>query len=145
AAAEWHFHSGDNGARKYSPLDQIDKATVSALQMACRAPQSGPAVAAIVPPNFRLSNNFRSTPLMIDGVMYASNGIGLAEAFDPETGRTLWVQKPGTEEVRAGSNRGVAYWRPAAAPRTFTFLGHSLFSPNPRTRHPIPPVTSQHP
>src|SRR5262245_5931345 len=95
AATEWHVHSGDNAARKYSPLDQINKATVSALQIAWRRPQIDPAVAAIVPPALRLSNNFRSTPLMVRGVMYASNGVGLAEAFDPETGRTVWVQKPG--------------------------------------------------
>ena len=137
AATEWHFYSGDNGARKYSPLDQINKANVSALQIAWRRPQIDPAVATIVPPSVRLSNNFRSTPLMVKGVMYASNGIGLAEAFDPENGRTLWVQKPGGDEVRPGSNRGVAHWRQGADERLFTFRGHSLFALNPRTGEPI--------
>src|SRR5262249_22478434 len=137
-ASEWRYYSGDNAARKYSPLDQINKANVSALQIAWRRPQIDPAVAAIVPPNLRLSNNFRSTPLMVRGVMYASNGVGRAEAFDPETGRTVWVQKPGNEEVRPGSNRGVAYWRQGGDERLFTFRGHSLFALDPRTGEAIP-------
>ena len=28
AAAEWRFYAGDNAARKYSPLDQINPANV---------------------------------------------------------------------------------------------------------------------
>ena len=31
---------------------------------------------------------------MIDGVLYAPNGVGLAEAFDASTGKTRWVQEP---------------------------------------------------
>jgi len=138
AAGEWRFYAGDNAARKYSPLDQINPANVSTLQVAWRRPQIDPAVAAILPANVRLSNNFRSTPLMINGVMYASNGVGLAEAFDPETGRTLWVQKPGDAEAGGGSNRGVAYWAQGADERLFSFRGHSLFALNPKTGEPIP-------
>ena len=36
---EWRFYSGDNGATKYSPLDQINKANVSTLKLAWRRPQ----------------------------------------------------------------------------------------------------------
>src|SRR5262249_2787561 len=142
-SSEWRFHSGDNGARKYSPLAQIDKDNVATLGIAWRRPHIDPAVAAILPPNLRVPNNFRSTPLMVKGVMYASNGVGLAEAFDPETGRTLWVQKPGSDEVRPGSNRGVAHWRPGADERLFTFRGHPLFALNPRTRAARPPVAQK--
>ncbi len=39
---------------------------------------------------------------MVGGVLYASNGIGLVEAFDPATGRTIWVQQvPETSSPRA--------------------------------------------
>src|SRR5262249_54042621 len=139
ANGEWPYYSGDNGARKYSPLDQINKDNVSQLRVAWRRPQLDPAVAALLPQNFRLSNNFRSTPLMVHGVMYASNAIGLAEAFDPETGRTLWVQKPGGDDVAGGStNRGVAYWNQGADERVFTFRGHTLFALSAKTGQPIP-------
>src|SRR5438105_12649251 len=138
AKGEWPYYSGDNGAKKYSPLDQITRQNVAALQIAWRRPQIDPAISALLPPNFRLSNNFRSTPLMVHGVMYASDGIGLAEAFDPETGKTLWVQKPGGEEIRGGSsNRGVGYWSRGADERLFSFRGHSLFALNPKTGEPI--------
>ena len=130
---EWRHYSGDNGARKYSPIDQIDATNVSALAIAWRRPHLDPAIAALLPPNVRLSNNYRATPIMIGGVMYAANGIGLTEAFDPETGRTIWLQKPG-EELRAGtSNRGAAYWRDGAEERLFSFRGHELFALDPKT------------
>ena len=65
-------------------------------------------------PDFAFSHDFRATPLMIDGVLYSSNGIGLVEAFHPGTGKTLWVQQPFADEPRQGlrgdSTRGVAYW-----------------------------------
>jgi len=131
ANGEWPFYSGDNGSRKYSPLDQINKDNVSQLRIVWRRPHLDPAVAAVLPPNLRLSNNFRSTPLMVHGVMYGSNAIGLTEAFDPETGRTLWVQKPGGVDIRAASpNRGVAYWSQGGDERIFSFRDHSLFALN---------------
>ena len=54
-----------------------------------------PAVAAELHerwPDLQYSNQ-RSTPIIVDGVLYASNGIGLVEAFDPGTGETIWVQE----------------------------------------------------
>jgi glucose dehydrogenase len=136
---EWRYYSGDQGATKYSPLDQIGKNNVSTLDIAWRRPHLDSAIAALLPPNFRPSNNYRATPIMIGGVMYVSNAIGLTEAFDPGTGRTIWVQKPGREEVGGGtSNRGVAYWRQGEDERLFSFRGHSLYALNPKTGEPVP-------
>ena len=47
---------------------------------------------------FSFSHDFRATPVMIDGTLYAPNGIGLVEAFDPATGKTVWVQQPFADE-----------------------------------------------
>ena len=66
------------------------------MSRGCASPGGGPQIAADFTkayPTSRLSNNFRSTPLMINGVLFATNAVGIAEAFDPETGRTLWSQK----------------------------------------------------
>ena len=142
---EWRYYSGDNAASKYSPLDQINKSNVSSLTIAWRRPQVDASLlkgAADV----RLLNNFRSTPIMVGGVLYASNGVGLAEAFDPETGKTLWVQNPGDDGLRGSANRGVAYWEDpstsptagGAEPRVITFRGSSLYALNPKTGAPIP-------
>ena len=109
---EWTVHGGDAGYTRYAPLDQVDRSNVNALEVVWRRP----AVAAELRerwPELRYSNQLRSTPIIVDGVLYASNGIGLVEAFDPATGETRWVQEypeSDTETPRGAPNRGVAYW-----------------------------------
>src|SRR5437660_6416710 len=110
---EWTRYGGDSGSTKYAPVDQINKANVSQLRIAWRRPAVDPSISWRVP-DFSYSNNFRATPLMIDGVLYSPNGIGLVEAFHPGTGKTRWVQEPFPDEpaqgLRGDSARGVAYW-----------------------------------
>ena len=93
---EWRHYSGDNGGKKYAPLDQITKANVAQLRVAWRRPQVSAEFAA-ANPKLRLSNNYRSTPIMVGGMLYATNGVGLVEAFDPATGRTIWTQQSAGE------------------------------------------------
>ena len=84
----------------------------------------------------KFSNLFRSTPLMIDGVLYASNGIGLVEAFDPATGKTLWVQEStdsSPEALNGTATRGIAYWRNGAEERILSVRPPYLFAINPKT------------
>ena len=135
ARGEWRFYSGDNGARKYSPLDQIRPDNVGKLQIAWRRPHLDASLTTGAPP--RVSNNFRSTPLMVNGVLYASNAVGLAEAFDPATGKTLWVQQPGDDGLRGTSNRGVAYWGEGAEARLITHRNQRLYALDPKTGEPI--------
>jgi len=132
---EWRYYSGDNGSKKYSPLDQINKDNVSKLRIAWRRPHINPdLLAGYQGPPLRLSNNFRSTPLMVDGVLYASNAVGLVEAFDAETGKTLWIQKPGADPILAsGANRGVALWREGSEQRILTHRNQYLYALNPKT------------
>ena len=102
---EWRYYSGDNGAKKYSPLDQINKDNVAKLGVAWRRPHVDPELlAGYQGQPLRLSNNFRSTPITVNGVLYASNAVGLVEAFDPGTGKTIWLQKPGPEGIRGGTS-----------------------------------------
>src|SRR5689334_20129225 len=90
---EWRYHSADNRASKYSPLDQINKDNVSRLRVIWRHPQADPAMLA-TNPELRLSNRYMSTPIMVAGVLYVTNALGLVEAIDPGTGHTIWTQKP---------------------------------------------------
>jgi quinoprotein glucose dehydrogenase len=135
AKGEWRFYSGDNAARKYSPLDQIRRDNVSQLRIAWRRPHLDASLISGTPP--RLSNNFRSTPLMVDGVLYASNAVGLVEAFDPGTGKTLWIQQPGPEGLTGSSNRGVAYWGEGAEARVIAHRNQRLYALHPKTGEPI--------
>ena len=136
ASGQWPHYSGDNGARKYSPLDRIRRDNVAGLRIAWRRPQLDASLLAGKPAP-QLSNNFRSTPIMVNGVMYASNGVGLAEAFDPGTGKTIWVQDPGADGLRGTSNRGVAYWGEGADARIITFRNRYLYALDARTGKPI--------
>ena len=145
ANGEWRRYSGDNGSMKYSPLDQINAANVGRLRVAWRHPQVDPSITA-KNPALTLQNNFRSTPIMVGGVLYASNGVGLVEALDPETGRPLWIQRPDAEPLLPGtSNRGVAYWSPDPGSRTagdnaariLTYRSRYLYALDPKTGAPL--------
>ena len=134
---QWRVYSGDNAATKYSPLDQIDRTNVARLKVAWRRSQTPPdiQVSAALRPN----NNFRSTPIMVDGVLYASNGLGLAEAFDPATGATIWVQKPGADPLRGSASlRGIAHWTDGKESRILTYRNQFLYALDARTGDVIP-------
>src|SRR5688572_26041027 len=117
---DWRHYSGDNGAKKYAPLDQIDRTNVAKLRIAWRRPQVAAEFIA-ANPKLRLSNNYRSTPIMVGGVLYATNAVGLVEAFDPATGRTIWTQQSAGEESGnpglGGALRAVAFWGEGAEAR----------------------------
>ncbi len=140
AKEEWRQYSGDNGSTKYSPLDQINRSNVSKLRVAWRHSQIDAGFLA-AHPKLRLSNNYRSTPIMAKGVLYATNAVGLVEAFDPETGRTLWRQKetgdfsgnPGL----GGAIRAVAYWSQGPEARILTYLKQYLYALDPKTGEPL--------
>ena len=73
---EWHVHGGDSGYTRYASLDQINADTVRDLEIVWRRPAVDTSLHARWP-DLRYSNNLRSTPLMVDGLLYASNGIGV--------------------------------------------------------------------
>ena len=136
ARGEWRYYSGDNGARKYSPLNQIRRDNVGQMRIVWRRPHLDASRLGGQPAP-RLSNNFRSTPLMVGGVLYASNAVGLVEAFDAGTGTTLWVQQAGPEGLTGTSNRGVAFWGQGADARIITHRNQRLYALNPKTGEPI--------
>ena len=110
---EWLGLGGDAGSTRYSPLTQIDRSNVDRLRIAWRRP----AVASeftTAHPEVKFGNN-RSAPLMVGGVLYAPNAVGLVEAFDAATGATIWAQEPPAGEPLGGTaTRGVAMWRDGA-------------------------------
>ena len=137
---EWRNYSGDNGAKKYAPLDQISRANVAQLRIAWQRPQVSAEFLA-ANPKLRLSNNYRSTPIMVGGVLYATNAVGLVEAFDPATGKTIWTQQSAGEESGnpglGGALRAVAFWGQGAEARVFSYHRQYLYALNPKTGAPI--------
>jgi quinoprotein glucose dehydrogenase len=73
---------------------------------------------------------------MIDGVLYAGNAVGLVEAFDPGTGKTLWVQEPlepGLRGLAGLSTRTVAFWSDGTERRILVARGDYLASMDAKT------------
>jgi glucose dehydrogenase len=132
AAGQWRSVGGDTAFTRYSPLDQITKANVKALKVAWRQPGYDPALKTQFP-ELRVSGNYRSTPIMVDGVMYAPNAVGLIRAFGPGSGEIRWEQAPFAqtiEEVSRPSPRGVDYWKDGGDERLFLVRGEYLYAVN---------------
>ena len=82
AEGEWPVYGGDRGSTRYSPLDQIDVSNVSDLEIAWRwsARNFGPSP----------EDNYRTTPIMIDGVLFATAGSRRAVVgIDAATGQPV--------------------------------------------------------
>ena len=109
---EWRSYGSDVAGTKYSPLDQINKDTVGDLEIAWRQ--------SVLPDAIRGEREItasvasQNTPLMADGRLYISSGLGTVAALDAKTGEVLWFDEPpdrdGEPFQRARQTRGVAYW-----------------------------------
>src|SRR5262245_11483536 len=105
---EWQTYAGDTGSTRYAPLDQINAANFSKLEVAWRFKTDalGPR------PEFKLE----ATPLMVKGVVYSTAGTRRAVvALDAATGEMLWMHAEqegarGQAAPRQLSGRGLAYW-----------------------------------
>jgi quinoprotein glucose dehydrogenase len=106
---EWLHHRGTAGSLNYSELDLINEENVSNLEVAWRwrSDNFGPASWP----------NLETTPLMANGVLYATAGLRRAVvAIDATSGETLWMYRidegvRGDNAPRKGPGRGVAYRR----------------------------------
>src|SRR5499426_2683772 len=105
---EWPTYTADLRGSRYSPLDQINAANFSKLEVAWRfrTESLGPF------PEYKLEG----TPLMVKGVVYATGGTRRSVvALDAKTGELMWAYslREGNRAAiapRQLSGRGVAYW-----------------------------------
>lgn len=138
APGDWPSYGGDKGFKRYSPLDQINRDNAKKLVIVWGRPAVDPLIKDKFP-DLGPSNYFRGTPIMIDGVLYAPDGVGLVEAFDAATGRTKWVQQPvepTLKEASGDSTRGVAYWRKGPEERIVSVRGQYLYAMDAKTGAP---------
>jgi quinoprotein glucose dehydrogenase len=126
---EWRYYGGDKGYTRYSPLDQITRDNVAKLEIAWRRPALDAQYSQGFP-ELSPSPYFRSTPIMVNGVLYAPNAVGLIEAFDGASGKTVWVQEPAEKTVQAvagQSTRGIDYWESGTDQRLAVVRGTNLY------------------
>ncbi len=130
---EWLGYHNDTHATRYAPLDQINADNVQNLEVAWRwtTLNHGPN------PEF----NYESTPVMADGVLYATAGRRRdVVAIDPVTGENLWMYRfdeGGRRGPRVNSGRGVSYWREGDQSRVIVVTpGYYLISLDTATGKP---------
>ncbi len=108
ADGHWPHYAGDKGSTKYAPLNQINRSNVNDLEEAWRWASVD---ALLERPGAR---SFKTTPIVVDGVMYTSTAFSQVAAIDPGTGETLWVYDPKDYErgraAHGRKHRGVDYW-----------------------------------
>ena len=134
----WQAYGADTGSTKYTPLDQIHAGNVNDLRVVWRRPALDEYYYSLNPQQ-RVTPNYISAPIIVDGVGYIPNSVGLVEAFDPGSGATLWVQQPigGAEDLRGTATRGVAYWSEGGDNRILVQRNTHLYALNAATGQPI--------
>src|SRR6202030_3793179 len=133
---EWPTYTADLAGTKYRPLDQINGSNFSKLEVAWRFKTDNLGTR----PEFRLEG----TPLMVNGVIYASGGTRRSVvALDAATGEELWVHGEHEGEraavaPRQLSGRGVAYWTDGKQERIlFITPGYRLVALDAKTGVPV--------
>jgi len=99
---DWRFHLGSPANTHYAALIQINVNNVSQLREIWRF-------------DTHETGGLETTPVMIDGVLYAYTPKQEVIALDAATGALRWIfdsQKEfGAEKVTSRAERGLAYWR----------------------------------
>ncbi|MFQ5699605.1 MAG: PQQ-dependent dehydrogenase, methanol/ethanol family [Myxococcota bacterium] len=100
----WLAHGRTWSEQRFSPLREIDASNVSRLGLAW-AYETGTL------------RGLEATPIVVDGVMYATGSWSIVFALDAATGRELWRYDPhvpgeaGRKACCDVVNRGVAVWK----------------------------------
>ncbi len=134
---EWRTYGADLRQTRYSPLDQINAGNFNMLEVAWRfkTDNLGPR------PEF----NLQTTPLMVNGVLYATGGTRRSViALDARTGELHWKfslneGKRGETAPRQLSGRGVAYWTNGKEERIlYVTPGYQLIALDAKIGRPVP-------
>ena len=137
ANGEWHHYTGDIKGSRYSPLDQVDADNFEDLEL----------VWSFSTKNLGTRGEYKLevTPIMVDGVLYATAGTRrTAIALDGQTGELMWMHSM-REGLRGGmaprqlSGRGLSYWSDGNGDDRVYYVttGYRLIALNAHTGVPI--------
>jgi glucose dehydrogenase len=116
------LYGGGPGQIRYSPLAQINRTTVSRLEVAWTY-DTGETGA------------LQTQPVVVDGVLYGYTPTHKTFALNAATGAVLWTFDSGIKG--SGPNRGVMYWADGDDRRVFSAVGDFLYALDARTGKPI--------
>jgi quinoprotein glucose dehydrogenase len=131
ASTDWRFYGGDAASSKYAPLTQITRENAKSLAVAWVWDSPDEEIVR------RINNQgvkiwphaYETSPLVVNGVLYASTSLSQVAAVDALTGRTLWTYDPKSYVGKDGAvvsppnvgfiARGIAYWENGKDKRIF--------------------------
>ena len=96
---DWPAYGRTFSEQRFSPLDQINRQTVSRLGLAW----------SLELPEWNVS----SAPVEVDGVLYVAVGFSVIYAVDAVSGKVLWSYDPKVDPQKmrmAWGSRGLAFW-----------------------------------
>ncbi len=120
---QWARSQGDEYSSRYSSLASINRTNVAQLQVAWTYHSNDGKA------------NIQSTPVIVDGVLYAPTAGNAMVALDAASGHELWRFHPGGHPAQ----RGLLYWsgEGGSDPRLFFTSGASLFALDARNGQPV--------
>ncbi len=137
STGEWPHYTGNLDGSRYSPLDQVNADNFEDLELAWSFSTKNLGS--------RAEYKLEVTPLMIDGVVYATGGTRrTAFALDGATGELMWLHSM-NEGLRGGmaprqlSGRGLSYWSDGNGDDRIFYVttGYQLVSLDAQTGIPI--------
>jgi quinoprotein glucose dehydrogenase len=134
---EWPSYAADLASTRYRPFDQVDASNFNKLELAWSFKTDNLGTR----PEYKLEG----TPLMVNGVLYATAGTRRSViALDAATGELLWVHGEregarGAAAPRQLSGRGLAYWADSKEQRIlYVTPGYRLIALDAKTGAPAP-------
>ena len=121
-AADWTTSGGDAGNQHYSALTQINRTNVAKLAVAWTF-DTGEA------------GGLETTPLEVDGVLYAMTPSQKVIALDAVSGHLLWTFAPGIKGTQPV--RGLSFWRDGTHRRLLVGITQYLYALDPATGRPL--------
>ena len=113
--ADWGYIGGSPGNSHYSALSQINTKNVSKLKEVWRYDTGE-------------RGGLETTPLIIDGVLYAYTPTQKVFALDAATGKLLWRFDSEKGDIPARAERGLSYWKDGKDKRIFAGVANYVYA-----------------
>jgi len=118
-SVDWPAYNGSTANTHYSSLTQINVGNVSKLKEVWRFDTGE-------------MGGLETSPLIIDGMLYAYTPKQKVIALDAATGAPLWTFDPQTEfpaeKIGSRAERGLSYWRHAGDRRILAGASHYIYA-----------------
>jgi glucose dehydrogenase len=119
----WSTIGGTPGNSHYSNLTQINRSNVSKLQVAWEFDTGE-------------SGGLETTPVVVEGILYAFTPSQKVIALDATTGKLLWKFNSGIKGT--GPDRGITYWTDGKKKRLLAGVMNFVYALDPSTGETIP-------